>query len=191
MGYKKPYIKAIKRIQDVINDECLGLNFGRYDFKYNDMEFLYALCRTVNIDISNHINEIREIQSELYDRRPQWKPFIFVDTGFIRKSQPIFILAFLESSRNIYLEFETTKLTLPEQIETVKSIIKEHYTKNNKELYMWGEIQQYRFCYQEGKAIIMSPDGDVLSETDNPKINEAKISIGNKNIKKIFDKESD
>ena len=37
----------------------------------------------------------------------------------------------------------------------------------------------------------MSPDGDVLSETDNPKTNKATISIGNQNINKLFDKDSE
>jgi len=78
-----------------------------------------------------------------------FKPFIFIETGFIRNSQPIFALALMESTRRIQIPKEIYRLPLDFQIPRIEKIIKKHYLDCNGKLPLWGKVKYYKYFYAE------------------------------------------
>lgn len=79
---------------------------GAFDFRYSNKQFLNKLCEVVGIEISDFQDEINVIQSAYDKMLDRFKSYVFVDTGFKRDSQPIFILAICESIRRIQMSCE-------------------------------------------------------------------------------------
>lgn len=182
MGYHKVDNRMLDRIHAIFTDPYLGLHSGYYDFKYTGIEFIEALCSLLNISFSDFTDEIDSIEDEYLDKKNRFKSFVFIDTGFKRQSQPIFMLMALEHYRYLYLDYEIRLTPLANQIDYVKKLIREHYKNNDGDLDMWGIITKYSFCYDEGKYIEFTPDGDVLGETDGKNISRAEMRLNNKNL---------
>ncbi len=92
MGYSKKHAdKASHRIQNVIDDPDLGLDAGLFDLKYSDEEFLKNLCEVLGLDTEMASREIKMISDDAFEIRTRYKPWIWVDTGFKRVNQPLFL----------------------------------------------------------------------------------------------------
>ncbi|MBU2964040.1 hypothetical protein Q4508_07710 [Amphritea sp. 2_MG-2023] len=180
MGYKDD--RASSRIQNVMSDRSLGLFQGAYDLKYSDAEFLSKLCSVLGIDLNEYQADLDAIHAEREDRRNRFKSYVFVDTGFVRTTQPIFALALCSSQRYIQLEYETRIKPISEQIMTVRHLVKNHYEQHSGQLGMWGDIQKYRFVYAEGMHVEVSADGVILGESGVVPTAQPSLKIGHKNI---------
>jgi hypothetical protein len=184
MGYKD--VSPVTRIRDVMNDPHLGLFKGGYDLKFSDAEFLSTLCSVVGIDIKQYQEELDAVQADHDDRRDRFKSYVFVDTDFVRTTQPIFVLGFCQGQRCISLDYEIRIKPINEQVEGVQNLVKRHYIDHDGELGVWGDIKRYLFVYAEGFQLEISPDGDVLGESTPHLIEEASLTVGNKDITSII-----
>lgn len=76
----------------------------------------------------------------------QYGSYIFVNTNFKRKNEPIFALASLESKRRISITNvdEITSKNKDEMFQILGNIIKNHYKQNSGALSVWGNIVNYQ-----------------------------------------------
>ena len=87
-------------------------------------------------------------------------PYLFVETGFRRANQPVFVLAMLESGRRLSVRPE-----LRDHLEHIKEMVVEHYQAHHGELVLWGKIDHYRYHDGRGRVYRISPDGRLLDES--------------------------
>ena len=92
--------------------------------------------------------------------------YIFVDTDFRRKNEPIFVLAMIEKLRYIRkLEYLVNK-SFHKQMNDVSQIARAHYVENKGKLTIWGEIKQYNFCYKaDCPTVIFDTNGNIIGES--------------------------
>jgi hypothetical protein len=119
---------------------------GHYDLVNNAEDFFIKLSKALKID-ENIINqEIEKIAIYKQEIEKFKDSYIFVNTNFKRKNEPIFALALCENIRRISLYkkenllFKTTK----EIFEILSKEIQEHYSQNSNTLGIWGKIISYQ-----------------------------------------------
>lgn len=166
MGYRARIEHCQSRIRTLLTDPYLGLGQGGFDFKFSDLEFLQRLCRLLGIDLDAYSAEVEVIQRELEERRTAFRPYIFIDTGFQRTTEPVFVLALFESQRRIMLDEVTRKMPLDQQVRYVQSIVSKHFDEHDGQLGVWGSIQRYLFNYDAGVQLVIYPDGSVQKEVE-------------------------
>ena len=187
MGYAgKGRHKAAKRIENVLSDHQMNLYAGAFDFRYSNDQFLCKLCEVAGIEISNFQDEINAIHLDHSNRRDRFKSYVFVDTGFKRDSQPIFMLGICEPMRRIQLSCDIQLLPIHEQVVYVQSLVKCHYADCDGTIKLWGNIKRYVFFYAEGCSLALNGDG-VLVE-DNPIVNvsQATIKVNNTDLTSLL-----
>lgn len=99
-------------------------------------------------------------------------PYIFVDTGFRRASQPIFVLAMLENRRRIGVERERCN-----DLDYVGRLAVAHYREQQGELMLWGPIQHYHYHDGRGKVYIAGPDGRFFESTGSGDCGEGRATL--------------
>ena len=187
MGYTKAGRgKAAQRITNVLHDPLMNLYAGAFDFKFGDELFLRKLCSVLNVDIEQYQNDLTAIHAEHDDRATRFKSYVFIDTGFLRTSQPIHILCFCQSQRYIQIEYEIRVKPLHEQVRYVKSLVKQHYKENEGKIGIWGSILEYVYIYAEGCKLSLSPSGDILEDDPVVNISRASVKVGGADITKLI-----
>jgi len=178
MGYQRSSAKkAVKRLELLLNDEHLGLNDGVYDLKYSNTQFLHKLCKLLDVDISQYQRNLEKVDESMEFKTKGFKSYIFVDTKFKRKNEPIFILSVCEKYRHIAIDWSVRKLTFEDQIPFISNIIKMHYEKTGGILKVWGDIKQYVFFYADGENIVFKPNGEIFENQPEVKLNKAVSQI--------------
>lgn len=104
MGYSNPTSANAERLESVLESPEFGLNDGGFDFKFSSEGFLRALCTVVGMEMSLADQRITRLKKQVEEERAAFKPYLWVDTGFKRKSQPLFALSACEHQR--YLHFK-------------------------------------------------------------------------------------
>jgi len=163
LGYSAEFEdKVSARITDIINSHSLALNQSSFDLQSSTPEFLKKLCRILKIPelLSNTI--ISETVEYPFQKKKTFKPSIFIETNFVRKSEPIFALSALEGTRYIAVAAELSYMPLDMILEHVQNVVKSHYQKGKP--LIWGEIEHYVFHYDEDTVIILSPEGEVIGD---------------------------
>ncbi|MDF1822254.1 MAG: hypothetical protein P1U64_11800 [Alcanivoracaceae bacterium] len=173
MGYRQPAQKEVARLENVIASEDLGLASGGFDFRFSDEEFLKALCAQLGIGDELVDAAVQNIREALAAEKAAFKPWLWVETGFRRTSQPVFALSLCEPLRRLRLEENLWQLPFDEQILRAGHRIREHMAETGGELDMWGVIQQYWFFYAPEKSLVMSRNGDVIGEREGPESSRA------------------
>ena len=179
LGYNaRSYEKVSARINTIINSPYLALDKSGFDFRYSTPELIRKLCAIFDIPAFLCNKIIGDIEEYLLLQQSKFKPYIFIETNFQRKGQPIFALAVLESTRYISLDSTLNNVSLNEILDPVKKLVKSHY-QNQSEPLIWGKIEHYVFYYDEQTVIILSPTGKVLSADDhyNRSISRATLSL--------------
>lgn len=111
-----------------------------------------------------------------------FQPFIFVDTNFRRKNEPVFALAAMESSRRIRIPKEISALSLDQQIPHVTAIIRNHFNDCDGELPLWGAVFCYKYFYDEHSSLIFSTKGAVTAMEDGSDVPCARVTIEGKSL---------
>ncbi|MBN2789475.1 MAG: hypothetical protein JXR69_04755 [Candidatus Delongbacteria bacterium] len=147
---------STKLLTQILNDYYFG-----FISKINPVEprkFLKILCSftgmkelKINNRIEMFIRDMNSFKSSL--------PYIFVDTGFVRVSQPVFVLALFENSRRFKIKPE----------DDIGNIIREHFKKTEGKLNLWGKISQYFYHDELNRISVYDTKGNKI-ETDD--INE-------------------
>ena len=76
---------------------------GHYDLVNNTEDFFIKLSKALNIEYSLINRELKEINLYKQEVEKFKDSYIFVNTNFKRKNEPIFALAFCENQRRISL----------------------------------------------------------------------------------------
>jgi len=160
LGYKTPE-KVSARIQTITDSPCLALDKSSFDFRYSTPELVKKLCEILNIPELLYTKIIRETEVNILRQQQKFKPYIYVETNFQRKSEPVFALAAMESKRYIPIESSLYDLPLNDLLDHVKKIVKRNYQKQAS-LPLWGEIKQYAFFCDEHTVIVLSPQGQLI-----------------------------
>ncbi len=182
MGYNKTQSpKAIKRLEHLVTDEYLGLYSNTFDFKYSNKEFLTKLAQVLGIPVCQ--DDFDTITSTHDDKPNRIKSYVFIDTEFVRTSQPVFVLAACNHQRYIRLDDDIQMKPLHEQATHVQSIVKQHYyIESSGEIGIWGRVKRYVFHCDYNIKIELTVDGTVLGEVDDISIGKAHIGINNTDI---------
>jgi hypothetical protein len=89
--------------------------------------------------------------------------YIFVNTNFKRKGEPIFALAFCESQRNIGLNKNNLIFKSDDEIfAIISAIVKEHYEQSNGKAGIWGNIVNYVYHHSDGETYIFDTNGNQI-----------------------------
>jgi hypothetical protein len=146
------------------------LDSGYYDFKYTPKLFLQKLCQIFQLNYSDLEEELRK-QNIYYDEVKRVKKnYIFVNTNFKRKSEPIFALACLEHTKRVPLNVKDIVFKNIEQtLEIVSKQIQKHYKKSDGRLNIWGKIINYVY-YHENEIFIFDLNGNKI---ENQQINRS------------------
>ena len=119
---------------------------------------------TIGQKIPNKPKEYTQEELEIRIELEKFKDsYIFVNTNFKRKSEPIFALAFCEARRNIGLNktgliFKTDK----EIFQIISKVIKEHYIDSDGNIGIWGDIANYVYHHSDGESYIFDIDGNLI-----------------------------
>lgn len=166
MGYSKPTSANFERLQTVLDDPEFGLNNSGFDFKYSSEGFLRALCVVTGMDMVLADQRISRMKKRLDEEQQAFKPYLWVDTGFVRTSQPLFALAVCEHQR--YLEFQKGfwRFSIDWQVGRAQCRIREHVYETGGNLGIWGEIKQYWFYYKKYAAYLLALNGEVIGKQE-------------------------
>ena len=108
--------------------------------------------------------------------------YIFVNTNFKRKNEPIFALAFCEYQRNITLDKNDLLCKNDEEIFTyISQIVQEHYSQTEGKIGIWGDIVNYVYHHYDGKTYLFDRDGTQI-ETIKVVENRATLQLDGKKI---------
>ncbi len=161
----------------------LWLKTGHFDMKYSSQTFLQKLLAALGLG-SQYEEEIEAAKKRLDAvTKMKFNPYIFVDTNFRRKGQPIFTLALLENKRRIPVDKEL--LVFKDESEVliiIGNIIKKHYLESNGKLQLWGEIYTYVYHHYTGKKYIFNPDGTLSKHRYEISESKAEMRVGNKTL---------
>jgi len=119
---------------------------GHYDLVNNAEDFFIKLSKALNIEDSLIHKELKKTEFYRQEVEKFKDSYIFVNTNFKRKNEPIFALAFCENQRRISLYKIENLLfkTIDEIFEILSKEIKKHYLQNKGTLRIWGKIVSYQ-----------------------------------------------
>ena len=108
--------------------------------------------------------------------------YLYIDTNFKRKSESIFVLAFMEYKRrvnykdigNLYFQSDSEILNM------VSKFVKEDYFTCNGQIKIWGNIISYNWHHVDGKVYIFNTNGDYISKNKNNNESKAILTIKGK-----------
>lgn len=175
MGYSHPE-QAVTRLESVISDCYMALDSNLFDLRYSNSEFINKLCEILKIPSLVCEKVISEIEAELLSKKQQFKSYIFIETDFKRENEPIFLLASLESKRQIFIDEKTRYLSLNEQLSVISDLIKSQHLKQPV-IDLWGEPKKYIYYYNEKTTITFSTSGDVIDASEEYDRSTARMSL--------------
>ena len=169
LGYKNPK-NFEKTITKFLNFSTLHEWFksGNYDFVNQPHEFFTKLSFELDLD-KQTIKETLEKEKIYINEEERFRGiYIYANTNFSRKNEPIAVLAFLEKERCVSLyQYKELFFKSTEQIlEILSKKIKEHYETNKEGLVVWGKIVNYQ-VHLEDKIYLFDTDG-ILKENVVP-----------------------
>jgi len=143
------------------------LDQGYFDFKYDSLGLLKAVCRILKIpkvDLAVTLEAYDDKQRRLAAMKA---PYIFVYTGFKRQNQPIVALAAMESKRRMPLDKKMYLSKTKEELDLyIRHAVKLHYKWRKGELPLWGEIRAYIYYDTEGNRTVYSPLREIIEEEE-------------------------
>lgn len=135
---------------------------GHFDWAHSSETLILALSKHFTLNIDAELSEVQK----LYNERVKFRgSYIYIDTDFRRKSEPIFALAMAQNLRYISLTPFLDELcfkALNEQLEVVSKITKSYYQKTQT-LPIFGAITGFKL-YFLGKNYSIDTDGKFVDK---------------------------
>lgn len=135
---------------------------GHFDWAHSSVTLILALSKHFGLNIDA---ELREVQ-KLYNERVKFRgSYIYIDTDFRRKGEPIFALAMAQHLRYISLTPFLDELcfkALHEQLKVISKITKSYYQKTQT-LPIFGAITGFKL-YFLGKNYSLDTDGNFIDK---------------------------
>jgi hypothetical protein len=150
-----------------------GLDTPTYDFRYDQAQFLHALCAVLGINRTEVEQHISNTKARLERIANAFKPYVWVDTEFKRKSEPLVALAMLESRR--YIRFPDTFYlhSLETQLDLAGERAALYYQQTEGSLATWGNIKRFRYYVSDSEAYVLDTNGNVIGKHQGPVDNKA------------------
>jgi hypothetical protein len=190
IGYRTT-TKARERLNSLLESESvyswLKTSEANYDMKYTSTEFIEKIATALSLDDTIVQTELQYAKQRNSDIRALQSNYIFVDTGFKRKHESVMALAVCEFQR--YISLDTEKLvdmSFDDRLLHVRSLIKEHYSKNNAKAGIWGDIKHYIWFYGDNQRILLSSDGIIMSDDTPTTLSKATLRLGGKEIAPVL-----
>jgi len=168
--------KFKKRLTAMFSNEYFGLDSSYYDFQFSSEEFVRQLCIHLSIPSLLVDKVLDEIKAELEKQKHAFKQFIFIDTDFKRKSEPIFVLAGMQNRRYLTIDDAVALKPLDKQLYDVQKIVTTDY-QASPILELWGEVQRYAYFYQTGYIVVFSVNGEILDVTNDYPLSVATLRL--------------
>lgn len=151
---------------------------GNYDFVNQPYDFFSKLSLALDLDKQLIKETLIKEKAYLKEVKRFRGTYIFVNTNFKRKNEPIFVLAFLEHERtlSLCLHEELYFKSTQEVLEIVSKMIKEHYEKSQGKLAVWGEIANYQ-VHVDNKTYIFDNGGVLLKQAEPAYENYARLHL--------------
>ncbi|WP_169778231.1 hypothetical protein [Campylobacter curvus] len=131
---------------------------GHFDWAHSSETLILALSKHFALDIDAELSEVQK----LYNERVKFRgSYIYIDTDFRRKSEPIFALAMAQHLRYISLTpflDEICFKALNEQLKAISNITKNYYQKTQT-IPIFGAITGFKL-YFLGKNYSIDTDGN-------------------------------
>jgi len=178
LGYHNPR-KGEQALQKFLNAGSLEkwLQSSLFDFVHAPVTFVRKLAQILDLDSPRLEREIEAIQDREVRKIRMPRPWIFVETHFRRRGEPILILAMLEGKRRIALQKEQVfERPLPEVLGLVSRIVREHYAQSGGKLPIWGSIDEYHYHHPDGVVYRFDPQGALIERIQEP-IEESRATL--------------
>ena len=131
---------------------------GHFDWAHSSETLILALSKHFALNIDAELSEVQK----LYNERVKFRgSYIYIDTDFKRKGEPIFALAMAQHLRYISLTPFLDELcfkALDEQLEVISNITKSYYQKTQT-LPIFGAITGFKL-YFLGKDYSLDTNGN-------------------------------
>ena len=135
---------------------------GHFDWAHSSETLILALSKHFDLNIDAELGEVQK----LYNERVKFRgSYIYIDTDFRRKGEPIFALAMAQHLRYISLTPFLDELcfkALHEQLEVILKITKNYYQKTQT-LPIFGAITGFKL-YFLGKNYSIDTDGKFVDK---------------------------
>lgn len=163
LGYarEKNFSSALTDLQRANSlDEFMSK--GHFDWSHSSKTLILALGEHFGLNVNDELNaaKIR------YDERAKFRgSYIYIDTNFKRRGEPIFALAMAQYLRYISLTPFLDELcfkTLDEQLNVISKVVKDYYQKT-KTLPIFGNITGFKL-YLLGKNYALDTDGNFVQK---------------------------
>ena len=119
---------------------------GHFDWAHSSETLILALSKHFALNIDAELGEVQK----LYNERVKFRgSYIYIDTDFKRKGEPIFALAMAQHLRYISLTPFLDELcfkALDEQLEVILKITKSYYQKTQT-LLIFGAITGFKLYF--------------------------------------------
>lgn len=151
---------------------------GYYDFTNNANEFFVKLSKELGFKDSEINNTIFKINEYIEEKNKLTSSYIFVNTDFKRKNEPIVTIALMESIRRFLLSKneELYFKSEDEKLNIILNFVKNHYEENHGVLTFWGKIYSYKIRL-ENKTFVFNVDAQKLEEDVESIENIAVLSL--------------
>ncbi|WP_143557318.1 hypothetical protein [Solemya velum gill symbiont] len=171
------------RMQVLLTSSSLGIDgSGTYDFKYSSAGFIRTVCHELGIEADIVADAIQAVEDQRDIDRESYKAYLFVDTDFRRTTQPVWQLAMMERYRRIPLSVADRRLPLYQQPEVACKLARDHYSRCEGVLPVWGEIKQYLFYYAGDQAVVIGVHGNLTGIVYGAVPSRATVCIGGKDF---------
>lgn len=191
VGYnnKKNGLKRLDALLSVDSTEEWLQNSG-YDFVHSSESFLIKLCKVLCIKEDQYMEAINKAAHKLKLIAQMPQSYVFINTNFKRRNEPIFALAFSEGARRIYIDKTKIFESSDDGLSIVKKLVINNYNKTGGSLPMWGKIDNYIYHVHD-KIYVLSKDGEIQSEKSEVFESKASLLVGNREIPPLFNLESE
>ncbi len=170
MGYRalgKPLQRLDSFAANNLLDWLLG---GGFDFRYTNEQFVAALIQAAELPAALQESVEATFSASVQrknDLEKMDQPYIFIDTGFRRKSEDVITLVGMQGLLRITIAKKDVLGDPREELARVCALVRRHYEEKQGKLDLWGTIQSYVYYPDAHTRIIISPDG-VVSPPDTP-----------------------
>jgi len=167
LGYEN-LEKGLSRLNRVLSSPDLGLSVSEYDYVLGSEAFVQKLFITIGASDMINQSAIEDQLEKINDDRYGYRPWVFVDTGFKRQYEPVFVLAFLESRRRIRIskafKKESRNMQLAHLKDWVLNFMKEIEADDGK-VTIWGAPKQFVCHMAKDHIFTLDLEGDLIAET--------------------------
>lgn len=127
------------------------------------------MCEIIDIDkdlVDKVLLDDRKYHAELERFKDS---YIYVNTNFRRKNEPIFAFACLESHRRLKISLENLLFkTENEVLNSARDFIAQHHSMSKGDIGIWGKAINYVF-HHNGNKYIFDTEGNRVYNIDVPK----------------------